>query len=86
MPSAESEVFRFLRRDDSTKAVEAYEYTRHVVGAKRSPTCATYAMQQTGLDNKNFYPLASKAIEKNSTRMTSQSLLTQKRKVYSSIN
>ena len=57
MPSAESEVFRFLRRDDSTKAVEAYEYT-HVVGAKHSPTCATYAMQQTGLDNKDFYPLA----------------------------
>ena len=65
VPSAECKFLRFLWRDDSTKPIEVYEYTRHVFGAKSSPTCANYALQQTGRDNKDFYPLASKAIERN---------------------
>ena len=65
VPSAECKFLRFLWRDDSTKPVKVYEYTRHVFGAKSSPTCANYALQQTGRDNKDFYPLASKAIERN---------------------
>ena len=65
VPSAECKFLRFLWRDDSTKPVKVYEYTRHVFGAKSSPTCANYALQQTGRDNMDFYPLASKAIERN---------------------
>ena len=65
VPSAECKFLRFLWRDDSTKPVKVYEYTRHVFGAKSSPTCANYALQQTGRDDKDFYPLASKAIERN---------------------
>ena len=31
--------------------IEVYEYTRHVFGAKSSPTCANYALHQVAKDN-----------------------------------
>ena len=31
--------------------MEVYEYTRHVLGAKSSPTCANYALHQVAKDN-----------------------------------
>ena len=64
-PSAECKVLRFFWRDDSTKPVDVNEYTRHVFGANSSPTSANYALQQTGRDNKDVYPLAPKVIERN---------------------
>ena len=41
------------------------EYTRHVFDAKNSPTCANYAFQETGRDNKDVCPLAAVAIARN---------------------
>ena len=40
-------------------------YQRHVFGAASSPTCANYALQRVGIDNKDQSPIAAKAIENN---------------------
>ena len=42
-----------------------YQYTRHIFGAKDSPTCANYALQRTARDNAKFYPEAAKAVFDN---------------------
>ena len=47
---------RFLWREDPTTNVLTYQYTRHIFGAKDSPTCANYALQRTARDNAKFYP------------------------------
>ena len=65
VPPAECKFLQFLWRDDSTKSVEVYEYTRHDFCTKNSPTCANYALQQTGQDNKDVCPLAAFAIARN---------------------
>ena len=56
---------RFLWREDPTTNVVAYQYTRHIFGAKDSPTCANYALQRTANDNAKFYPEAAKAVLEN---------------------
>ena len=53
---------RFLWREDPTTNVVVYQYTRHIFGAKDSPTCASYALQRTARDNAKFYPDAAKAV------------------------
>ena len=45
--------------------VVVYQYTRHIFGAKDSPTCANYALQRTARDNAKFYPQAAKAVFDN---------------------
>ena len=56
---------RFLWLEDSTTNVVVYQYTRHIFGAKHSPTCANYALQRTARDNAKFYPEAAKAVLEN---------------------
>ena len=51
---------RFLWREDPTTNVVVYQYTRHIFGAKNSPTCANSAR-----DNAKFYPEAAKAVLEN---------------------
>ena len=58
---------RFLWREDLTTNVVVYQYTRHIFGAKDSPTCANYALQHTARDNAKFYPEAKKPSLKTST-------------------
>ena len=55
----------FLWREDPTTNVVVYQYTRHIFGAKDSPTCADYALQRTARDNAKFYPEAAKAVLEN---------------------
>ncbi len=50
VPPEDCKVLRFLRRRDKSQPVEVYEYTRHVFGAKSSPTCANYALNQVAKD------------------------------------
>ena len=45
---------RFLWREDPTTNVVVYQYARHILGAKDSPTCANYALQRTARDNAKF--------------------------------
>ena len=65
VPKEEYKCLRFLWRDKPSDAVGIYEYTRHVFGAKNSPTCASYNLQQSGRDNKVEFPEASFTIERN---------------------
>ena len=53
---------RFLWREDPSKTVEVYQYTRHIFGAKDSPTCANYALQRTARDHEKEYPDAAKTV------------------------
>ena len=52
---------RFLWWEDPSKTVEMYQYTRHIFGAKDSPTCANYASQRTARDHEKEYPDAAEA-------------------------
>ena len=56
---------RFLWREDPTSNVVVHQYTRHIFGAKVSPTCANYALQRTARDNAKEYPEAAKSVLEN---------------------
>ena len=56
---------RFLWREDPTSNVVVHQYTRHIFGAKDSPTCANYALQRTAPANAKEYPEAAKAVLEN---------------------
>ena len=56
---------RFLWREDPTSNVLVHQYTRHIFGAKDSPTCANYALQRTARDNAKEYPVAANAVLEN---------------------
>ena len=53
---------RFLWREDPTTDVVTYQYTRHIFGARDSPTCANFALQKTARDNQVFFPDAASAV------------------------
>ena len=53
---------RFLWTNHEFEESEVYEYQRHNFGAKDSPTCAIYALQQTARDHKTEFPAASEAV------------------------
>ena len=42
-----------------------YEYGKHIFGAKSSPTCANYALQQVARDNAQESPQIAKLIMRN---------------------
>ena len=55
----------FLWRGDPTANVVVHQYTRHIFGARDSPSCANYALQRTARDNQAMFPdAASAALEK----------------------
>ena len=47
---------RFLWNDDFNKPPKEFEYQRHIFGARDSPACAIYALQQAARDNAQNYP------------------------------
>ena len=65
VPDCDQPSFRFLWREDPTTKVVVYQYTRHIFGAKDSPTCANYALQRTARKNVSQYPEAAKAVLEN---------------------
>ena len=50
VPPAGCKVLRFLWRENNTEPIPVYEFGRHIFGAKSSPTCVHYALQQVGRD------------------------------------
>ena len=56
---------RFLWREDPTAVVVVHQYTRHIFGARDSPTCANYALKQTAMDNKAMFPDTASAVLEN---------------------
>ena len=65
VPPEDCKVLRFLWRDSPNEPVNVYEYGRHIIGAKRSPTCANYALQQVARDNAQESPQITKLIMRN---------------------
>ena len=65
VPDWDQPSLRFLWREDPTTNVVVYQYTRHIFGAKDSPTCANYALKRTARDNVDQYPEATKAVLEN---------------------
>ena len=53
---------RFLWREDPTSSVVVHQYTRHIFGARDSPTCENFALQKTASDNQAEYPEAASAV------------------------
>ena len=43
--------------------LSVYQNTRHIFGAKSSPTCANWALRQCGKDNKAAFPSAAKSVK-----------------------
>ena len=65
VPTEDYKVLRFLLRDNTNEPVKVYEYGRHIFGAKSSPTCANYALQQVARDNTQGSPQITKLIKRN---------------------
>ena len=62
VPEHEQRFLRFLWREGPSSEIETFQYTRHIFGAKSSPTCANFVVQQTARDNVKSFPVASKAV------------------------
>ena len=56
---------RFLWREDATSDVVVHQYTRHIFGARESPTCANFALRKTATDNMSTYPEAASVVNEN---------------------
>ena len=39
-----------------------HQYTRHIFGARDSPTCANFALRKTATDNMSTYPEATSVV------------------------
>ena len=62
VPPTDCKVLRFLWRENHTDPNSVYEYGRHMFGAKSSPTCVNYALQQVGRDCRDENGMVSKLI------------------------
>ena len=52
----------FCGGEAPSSEIETFQYTRHIFGAKSSPTFANFVVQQTARDNVKSFPVASKAV------------------------
>ena len=59
VPDSDAKCLRFIWRKNSDDVLKIYEYTRHIFGAKSSPTCASYALQRTISDNESSFPVSA---------------------------
>ena len=62
VPLADQPCLRFLWREDPSSEVMVYQYSRHIFGAKDSPTCANFGLQKTVKDNIRRFPDAAQAV------------------------
>ena len=53
---------RFLWWEDTTSDVVVHQYTRHIFGARDSPTCANFALPKTATDKMSTYPEAASVV------------------------
>ena len=65
VPEPDQASLRFLWREDPTSKVVVHQYTRHIFGAKDSPTCANYALQRTADDNGEEFPEAARSVKEH---------------------
>ena len=62
---ADCKVLRFLASENNTEPISVYEYGRHIFGAKSSPTCVNYALQEVGRDCRDENGIVAKLINRN---------------------
>ena len=62
VPLADQPCLRFLWREDPSSEVMVYQYSRHIFGAKDSPTCSNFALQKTAKDIIRKFPDAAQAV------------------------
>ena len=65
IPERDKSCLRFLWRPTMNKPAQIYEYQRHDRDAKSSPTCANYALKRVAINNRDQFPIATKAIQNN---------------------
>ena len=65
VPPADCKVLQFLRRENNTEPTSVYEYGRHIFGAKSSPTCVNYVLQQVGRVCRDDNGMDAKLINRN---------------------
>ena len=65
VPVEDAKCLGFIWREDQSEDLSTYEYTRHIFGAKDSPTCANYALQRTATDNEDEFLVVSKIVKRN---------------------
>ena len=65
VPPTDCKVLRFLWRENHTEPISVYEYGRHIFGAKSSPTCVNYALQQVGRDSRDGNGMVANLINRN---------------------
>ena len=58
-------VYDFLWREDPEQNIEVHECTRHVFGAKSSPTCANYALHRKAKDNADNDESLVRTVQRN---------------------
>ena len=51
VPARDKILLRFLWREDTFSDVVVHQYTRHIFGARDSPTCAIFALRKTDTGN-----------------------------------
>ena len=61
---SDQRLLQFLLRADPQDAIGVFQYTRHIFGAKSSPTCANFALQQCAKD-KSDQSVVAKVIMEN---------------------
>ena len=64
VPSDDSRCLRSLWREHPEHNMEVYGYTRHLFGAKSSPTCADYALHQVAKDNAVYDESLVKTVQR----------------------
>ena len=65
VPKEECRYLRFLWRSDPNNDIDVYEYNRHVFGARSSPICVNYALQQSATDQKDAFPEMVRIVDRN---------------------
>ena len=64
-PPTDCKVLQFLWRENHTDPISVYEYGRHIFGAKSSPTCVNYDLQQVGRDCGGDNGMVASLINRN---------------------
>ena len=62
VPARDQVSLRFLWQEDTTSDVVVHQYTRHIFGARDSPTCANFALRKTATDNMSTYTEAASVV------------------------
>ena len=53
---------RFLWGEDPASDVAVFQYVRHILESKESPTCANYALRRTATDNQSAFREAAQRV------------------------